>query len=154
MMSSLKIVVAAAFLVLLAGAAPESSAGGGGSNDPGADQVIDEGGPASPGCRNLSLTSGTYDFSMTTSFDYCWNGSAVTSVSPTGGSSTVVTPWSWTFKGFPTNSYCCVGQWSYYIHRVAWWEDDFTGSDVCIRHRIDVQGNGAWQRNGSDTYNC
>lgn len=106
---------------------------------------------ASSGCRTTSTSTSRYGNSLSTTVTWCWNGSVVTSISPTGGNTTyeVNGDGSWFFNEWDKWSYCCVGQAQWHMNKIA---EFFHNGDppflhACLRNELRLNGNGTYSTN-------
>jgi len=118
---------------------------------------------ASSGCRTTSTgTTDSSGNSLNTSVTWCWNGSVVTSISPTGGSThyhvgSCGLLQSCSFGGYDMDSYCCVGQYTWHLNRIAA-IDIYTSSGggeydaACLRNELYLHGDGSYSTNPGNWY--
>jgi hypothetical protein len=82
---------------------------------------------------------------VATALYFCYNGGAVTYVTPTGGDTNIGIGGGWGFVDFDRYAYCCVGNYHWYMAKIANFVqqvDWFTWRHDCVQNEIHLYGNG------------
>jgi hypothetical protein len=87
---------------------------------------------------------------VSTSVLFCWNGSAVTYIWPTGGSTSAGAGESFYLQDWDRWSYCCVGHWEWHMDKIANFTivtSRLTWRHDCLRNELHLYGNGTYSTN-------
>jgi hypothetical protein len=134
-----------AVLVVVGGAA--FSASGAASGPPGGPPDPEDGYP----CREISTSTSLDGNSVSTWLVFCWTGTSVYSVTPTGGSTTASSASNWILNDWDQWSYCCVGQSAWHMYKIAdfalWEPAGPPWLNDCLRNELHLYGNGTYSSN-------
>lgn len=114
-------------------------------------------------CTTTSVSAGYTPFTLSTSINWCYNGSTVSTADPPGGATSHGGNgwyyWSyWEWNTFTRWSYCCQGNSVYTIRKTGRWacvHECGSATYACTYNQIDLYANGTvWRNQGDTVYNC